>query len=78
MSELGPISQAMMDYIQTQPDYIEVFRMIYAVSRRTGASQKNTWYFRRLMALTLEGRIEAKLTREGDKVNVRFRRLQEA
>jgi len=77
MSELGPVSQAILDYIQTQPGYIEKFRMIYAVQRRTGESHSGKWYFRRLACLALEGRIEANVSWTGDKVAVRFRRLQE-
>lgn len=77
MSELGPVSQAILDYIQERRGYIEIFRMIHAVALKTGVSQKNTWYFRRLVALTLEGRIEAKVNRTGDKLIIRFRRFEE-
>ncbi len=77
MSELDPISQAILDYIQTQPGYIEKFRMIYDVQRKTGESHSGKWYFRRLVCLALEGRIEAKINRAGKQINVKFRRLQE-
>jgi len=78
VSELGPVSQAILDHVNRAFGYIEIFRMIDRVARKTGARHINTWYFRRLVALTLEGRIEAKVYRTGDQVAIRFRRLQEA
>jgi len=77
LTDLDPISQAILDYIQTQPDYIKTFRMIYAVHRKLGVSHSGKWYFRRLVCLALEGRIEAQVNRAGEQINVRFRRLQE-
>ncbi|MFH2110587.1 MAG: hypothetical protein ABIJ47_04930 [Candidatus Bathyarchaeota archaeon] len=77
MSELGPVSQAILDHVNKAFGYIEIFRMINRVALKTGAKHTNNWYFRRLVALTLEGLIEAKVFRTGDDVAVRFRRLQE-
>ena len=78
MSELGPVSQAILDYVDRRFGYIEIFRMIDEVARKTMAAHTNNWYFRRLVALSIEGRIEAKVYRTGDDVAIRFRRLQEA
>ena len=78
MKELGPVSQAILDYVDRRFGYIEIFRMIDEVARKEGAAHTNTWYFRRLVALSIEGRIEAKVYRTGDDVSIRFRRLQEA
>lgn len=77
MNELDPVSQAILDYVNSKPSYIQNFRMINAVSLRTGESHTDTWYFRRLVCLALEGRIEAKISRKGDHVGIRFRHLQE-
>jgi len=77
MSELGPISQAILDYVNSAFGSIVFFKMIYEVARTTGVSHTDNWYFRRLVALALEGRIEGRVYRTGDKVTVRFRRLQE-
>lgn len=77
MSELGPASQAMLDYIRERRGFIEIFRMINAVSKRTGVPHKTEWYTRRLLVLALEGRIEAKVNRNGDLLVIRFRRLRE-
>jgi len=77
MRELGPISQAILDYVNSAFGHIVFFKMIYEVARTTGASHTDNWYFRRLVALALEGRIEGRVYRTGDKVTVRFRRLQD-
>lgn len=76
--ELGPVSQAILDYIDRRAGYVELFRMIYEVARKTGAYHTDNWWFRRLVAMALEGHIEGKVYRTGDDVAIRFRRLQEA
>ena len=78
MSELGPVSQAILDYVNSAYGYIIFFNVIREVSRMTGTSHTDAWYFRRLVALALEGRIEGRVYRIGDKVAIKFRRLQEA
>ena len=78
MSNLGPASQAMLDYINERRGFIEIFRMINAVGKKTGVPHKTEWYTRRLLVLALEGRIDAKINRSPDDVLViRFRRLRE-
>ena len=77
MRELGPVSQAILDYVNSAFGSIVFFKMIYEVARTTGVSHTNNWYFRRLVALALEGRIEGRVHRTGDNVAIRFRRLQD-
>jgi len=77
MSELGRVSQAILDYIDLRKGYIVIFEMVHRVSLKTGTSHTTPWYFRRLVALALEGRIDAKVDRTGDQVAIIFRRLQE-
>ena len=77
LSELGPVSKAMLKYIQGRRGYIEIFRMIKTVSKKTGESHNNDWYFRRLVALTFEGRIEGTIHRNGDTLVIRFRRIED-
>jgi len=77
MAELGPVSQAILDYVNYAAGYIEFFRLINRVRQLTGASHTNNWFFRRLVALALEGHIEAKVLRRHDLVIIKFRRLQE-
>lgn len=76
--ELGPVSQALLDHVNRSPGYISLYSMIHAVARKTGESHTEGWYFRRLVTLALEGRIEARVHRTGDTVTIQFRRLQEA
>jgi len=77
MSELDPVSQAILDYVNSKQGYVQNFRMIHDVALKTGESHSGKWYFRRLVCLALEGRIEAIVSRKGDHVGIRFRRLQE-
>jgi len=77
MGELGPVSQAVLDYVNDSFGYVEFFRVINAAARVTETSHSESWYFRRLVALALEGRIEATVRRDGDNVTIRFRRHQE-
>jgi len=76
MSELGPVSEAILDYVNSAFGSIVFFKMIYEVARTTGVSHTDNWYFRRLVALALEGRIEGRVYRTGDNVAIRFRCLQ--
>jgi len=77
MSNLGPVSQAILEYVNEYPGYIELFRMIALVSQKTGERHMSKWYFRRLVALALDGLIEANVYRgNNDYVNIRFRRRQ--
>ena len=73
---LGPVSQAILDHVNNTFGYIILFRMTHEVSRKTGARHTDQWYYRRLVALSIEGRIEAKVYRDGDKVTIRFRRRE--
>jgi len=75
--ELGPVSQAILDYMEEHIGYIAIFSMIHRVSLKTGTSHTSPWYFRRLVALALEGRIEARVFRTGDDMAIKFRQLQE-
>jgi len=77
MGELGPVSQAILDYIEARPYYIEIFRMINHVRKATGESHSTKYYRTQLVALALEGRIEARVQRTGDKIAIRWRRKEE-
>ena len=75
VSELGPISQAILDYVNQAFGYVDFFRVVNWAERETGASHTDNWYFRRLVALALECRIEVRVYRTGDDLAFRFRRL---
>ena len=76
MAELGPVSQAILDYINERPSYIKIFRMINHVRKATGESHSTKYYRTQLTALALEGRIESKVQRTGDKIAIRWRRIE--
>ncbi len=77
MRELGPVSQAILDHMNATLGYIIFSRMIRDVKRKMGTSHTDAWYFRRLVALALEERIESRVFRAGDDVAIKFKRLQE-
>ena len=78
VTELGPVSQAILDYVNWRAGDISLFRVINYAAGETGARHTESWYFRRLAALALEGHIMAVVHRDGDKLAFRFRRLPEA
>jgi len=77
INKLGRVSQAILDYVNSKPGDIQNFKMIHAVALKTGESHSLKWYFRQLVGLALEGRIEAKVNRTGDTVAITFRCLRE-
>ena len=78
MKELGPASQALVDRVNRSFGYVRMGTLISWARSRTGLGHSNMWWWRRLTALALEGYIEAKVYRDGDKIAIRFRRKQEA
>jgi len=77
VSDLDSISQAILDYVKASYGYIAISGMIDQIARVTGVRHANEWYFRRLVALALEGHIEAKVSRACNQLFIKFRRLQE-
>jgi len=77
VAELGPVSQAILEYIEARPYYIEIFRMINHVRKATGESHSTKYYRTQLTALALEGRIEGRVQRSGDKIAIKWRRCHE-
>lgn len=76
--EVGPVSQAILDYVNSTFGFISFNKLQNAISDKLNSLHPELWYYRRLVALALEGRIEADVRRDGDKLLVKFRRLQEA
>ena len=72
--ELGPASQALLDIVNDTFGYIPLFDTIVEAQRRTGVDHAEPWWWRRLIALALEGRIVAVVVRGGDNLAFRFRR----
>lgn len=77
MKELGPGSLALLDRVNLAFGYVEIGTLISWARAKTGLGHTSHWWYRRLVALALEGRIEAKVYRTGDQIAIKFRRLQE-
>lgn len=78
MSELGPASKALLERIDWSFGWVPLGTLISWARAKTGFGHSVNWWYRRIVALALEGRIEAKVYRSGDQVAIHFRRLQEA
>lgn len=77
LSELGPASKALLERINTSFGYVMIGSLISWTREKTGLGHTEQWWYCRLMALALEGRIEAKVYRTGDKLAIMFRKKQE-
>ncbi len=77
MSELGPASKALLERINTSFGYVVLGTLISWTREKTGLGHTEQWWYIRLMALALEGRIDAKVYRKGDKIAIMFRKKQE-
>ena len=75
--DLGPVSRALLDIVNGAFGYITLGKLHHEVFTRTGELRSDHWFYRRLVALALEGHIEGVVLRDGDKVNIRFRRKKE-
>ncbi len=77
LSELGPASKALLERINTSFGYVMIGTLISWTREKTELGQNEQWWYRRLMALALEGRIDAKVFRTGDKIVIMFRKKKE-
>lgn len=78
VEELGPASKALLDRVNLYPTYVDLGTVISYARAKTAFGHGNNWWYRRLVALALEGYIEAKVHRTGDDIAIKFRRKQEA
>uniref|UniRef100_A0A6M3X762 Uncharacterized protein n=1 Tax=viral metagenome TaxID=1070528 RepID=A0A6M3X762_9ZZZZ len=78
MSELGPASKALLEHINRSFGYVELGYLISWAKAKTGLRHGPIWWQRRLVALALEGYIDAKVYRTGDRLAILFRRKEEA
>lgn len=78
MSDLGPASKALLERVNASFGFVELGTLISWARAKTGLGHSKYWWYRRLVALALEGHIEARVYRTGDKVAIMFRRKKEA
>jgi hypothetical protein len=77
MSKLGPASKILLDRINQSTRYVELATLVSWAMAKTGYEHWDNWWYRRIVALALEGRIEAKVYRNGDDIAIKFRRKKE-
>lgn len=76
---LGPASQALLDYINNANGQIVIKDCIRTVQKRVNIWNHNRdWWKTRIQALATEGRINATVYRDGDKVTTIYRKKLEA
>ena len=78
LSELGPASKALLERVNTSFGNITIEDTIVWAKRKTKLSHDDQWWYRRLVALALEGYIDTRVYRTGDKITILFRKKKEA
>jgi len=78
LSELGPGSKALLDRVNLSFGYVALGDLVSWARAKTGLGHGSNWWYRRLVALALEGHIDAKVYRTGDQIAILFRRKKEA
>ena len=76
MSELGPASKALLERVNLSFGYVEFGTLVSWARAKTGHTHSKDWWYRRLVALALEGHIDAKVHRTGDKIAILFKKKE--
>lgn len=76
VNELGSASKALLERINMSFGYAELGNLISWASVKTGLRHGHIWWYRRLVALALEGHIDAKVHRNGDKLAILFKKKE--
>ena len=76
LNPLGPASQALLDYINNANGQIVIKDCIWAVRKKANRWHDREWWKTRIQALATEGRIHAKVYRNGDKVTTIYRKKE--
>jgi len=78
MHALGPASKALLERINMESDVVHTEAVIAWAKHKTRIKRNEYWWFRRIVALAIEGYIDAGVNRNGDIVYVYFQRNKEA
>ena len=65
LSELGPASKALLERVNLSSGYVELGTLISWARAKTELGHGSNWWYRRLVALALEGYIDAKVYPNG-------------
>ena len=76
MSELGPASKALLERVNLSFGYVEPGTLTSWARAKTGLGHGSNWWYRRLVALALEGHIDAKVHRTGDQIAILFKKKE--
>ena len=76
VNELGPASKALLERINISFGYVEFGTLVSWARVKTGLGHGSNWWYRRLVALALEGYIDAKVYRTGDKIAILFKKKE--
>ena len=76
MSELGPASKALLERVNLSYSYVELGTLVSWARRKTGLGHGGNWWYRRLVALALEGYIDSKVYRTGDQIAILFKKKE--
>lgn len=76
VKELGPASKALLERINMSFGYAELGNLISWSKTKTGLGHGSNWWYRRLVALAIEGHIDAKVYRTGDDIAILFKKKE--
>ena len=76
VNELGSASKALLERINISFGYVEFGTLVSWARVKTGLGHGSNWWYRRLVALALEGHIDAKVYRTGDKIAILFKKKE--
>jgi len=76
LSELGPASKALLERVNMSYSYVELGTLVSWARAKTGLGHGSNWWYRRLVALALEGHIDATVYRTGDQIAILFKKKE--
>ncbi len=74
--ELGPASLALLERINKESEVVDTLAVIAWAKEKTGIKRNEYWWFRRIVALYVEGYIKSGVERTLDIVFVYFQRKE--
>ncbi len=77
-SNLGPASKALLEFVNESPIQLSSRACMRALRKKNSVWHPDHWWRELLIALWIEGRIDGRIYRTGDKIVFRFRRKKEA
>ncbi len=76
VNDLGPASKALLDRVNMSFGYVDLGTLVSWARAKTALGHGRIWWYRRIVALALEGYIDAKVHRDGDQIAIRFKKKE--